>query len=224
MHKGKTKYMTNFETNETIQIEDEIIEKVKSYKYLGQTTHLKDTTKEELTCRVRAGWSCFGRNREIFQDDKMPMCLKRQVYDQCVLPTMTYGCQTWSLTKALANKLRVAQRAMERKMLGIKIKDKIPCAVIRSRTQVRDIVDYVAKQKWEWAGHIARLKDNRWTLRTTEWRPRNGRRTRGRQQMRWRDDIVKAKGATWSRDARDRQGWRDGAEGYILQWMDGASK
>ena len=37
---------------------------------------------------------------------------------------MTYGCQTCLLTKAMGQKLRTAQRAMERKMLKLKIKDK----------------------------------------------------------------------------------------------------
>ena len=81
MHKGKTKYMTNFQNDQEIHIESEKIEEVTNYKYLGQTTYLKDTTKEEVTCRIRAGWSCFGKNREIFQDDKMPLSLKRQVFD-----------------------------------------------------------------------------------------------------------------------------------------------
>ncbi|GFR93877.1 endonuclease-reverse transcriptase [Elysia marginata] len=110
MHKGKTKYMVNFESHENIQIDKEKIEEVPNYKYLGQTTYLKETKKEEVACRIRAGWNCFG----------MPISLKRQVYDQCILPTMTYGCQTWSMTKAVGQKLRVAQRAMERKMLGLK--------------------------------------------------------------------------------------------------------
>ena len=37
------------------------IEKVTEFKYLGQTTHLKGTTKEEFYARIRAAWSCFGR-------------------------------------------------------------------------------------------------------------------------------------------------------------------
>ncbi|GFS25595.1 endonuclease-reverse transcriptase [Elysia marginata] len=188
MHKGKTKYMINFESHENIQINKEKIEEVPNYKYLGQTTYLKETTKKEVTCRIRAGWNCFGKNREIFLDDKMPISLKRQVYDQCILPTMTYGCQTWSMTKAVGQKLRVAQRAMERKMLGLKLTDKISCKEIRNKTQVSDIAQYIAKQKWKWAGHVARIQDNRWTLRVTEWQPRNGKRSRGRQARRWRDD------------------------------------
>ena len=34
IHKGKTKYMTNFQSDETIEIENETIEKVDKYKYL----------------------------------------------------------------------------------------------------------------------------------------------------------------------------------------------
>ena len=31
----------------------------------------------------------------------------------------------------------------------------------KKRTKVVDIIEYTLKQKWKWAGHIARLKDNR---------------------------------------------------------------
>ena len=84
-------------------------------------------------------------------------------------------------------------------------------------------LEFAAKQKWKWAGHVARLNDNRWTKRITDWQPRYGKRSRGRQMKRWRDDIVQMKGITWGRDARQRDDWRRDAEGYIRQWMDGAS-
>ena len=41
-------------------------EKVTEFKYLGQTTHLKDTTKEEIYAGIRAVWSSLGKkNKEI---------------------------------------------------------------------------------------------------------------------------------------------------------------
>ena len=122
IHKGKTKYMTNYADSEDILIGQQKIEKVTEFKYLGQTTHLKDTTKEEIYARIRAAWSCFGKNKEILQDKQLPISLKKQVMDQCILPTMTYGCQTWSLNKQMTNKLRTAQRAMERKNVRPKAK------------------------------------------------------------------------------------------------------
>ena len=39
------------------------------------------------------------------------------------------------------------------------------------RGQNSDIIYTVRKMKWSWAGHINRLKDDRWTSRVTTWRP-----------------------------------------------------
>ena len=53
--------MTNHADSEDILTDQQKIEKVTEFKYLGQTTHLKDTTKEETYARIRAAWSCFGK-------------------------------------------------------------------------------------------------------------------------------------------------------------------
>ena len=164
-----------------LPIDQQKIEKVTEFKYLGQTTHRKDTTKEEIYARIRAAWRCFAKKKqkttnkqtnkqtkEILHDRQLPISLKKQVMDQCVLRTMTCGCQTWSLNKQMKNKLRTAQRAMERKMLDLKLQDKMPCSEIRKRTKIISIIEYTLKQKWKWAGQIAKMKDNGWTNRCTE--------------------------------------------------------
>ncbi|KAI8426600.1 hypothetical protein MSG28_005383 [Choristoneura fumiferana] len=107
---------------------------------------------------------------------KLPQCLKSKVFDQCVLPVMTYGSETWALTMGLMRKLKVTQRAMERAMLGVSLRDRIRNDDIRNRTKVTDIARRIAKLKWQWAGHIARRTDGRWGQKVLEWRPRTGRR------------------------------------------------
>ena len=69
--------MTNHADSEDILIDQQKIEKVTEFKYLGQTTHLKDTTKEEIYARIRAAWSCLGKNKEILQDKQLPISLKK---------------------------------------------------------------------------------------------------------------------------------------------------
>ena len=69
--------MTNDADSEYILTDQEKIEKVTEFKYLGQTTHLKETTKETYA-RIRAAWSCFGKNKEIFQDRQFPISLKNK--------------------------------------------------------------------------------------------------------------------------------------------------
>ena len=56
-----------------------------------------------------------------------------------------------------------------RKTLNVKRKNRFRNTIIRQGTRVTDIVQYVTNTKWKWAGHIARMKDNRWTIRSTEW-------------------------------------------------------
>ena len=52
---------------------------------------------------------------------------------------------------------------MERRMLNVKLKDRIRNTTIRQRTRVIDNIQYVTSAKRKWAGHITRMKDNRWT-------------------------------------------------------------
>ncbi|KAI8437485.1 hypothetical protein MSG28_011804 [Choristoneura fumiferana] len=113
----------------------------------------------------------------------------------CVLPVMTYGSETWALTMGLMRKLKVTQRAMERAMLGVSLRDRIRNDDIRSRTNVTDIARRIARLKWQWAGHIARRTDGRWCQEVLEWRPRTGRRAVGRPPTRWSDDLVKIAGS-----------------------------
>ena len=107
-------------------------------------------------------------------------------------------------------------------MLNAKLKDRIRNTIIRQRTGgVTDIVQYVSNSEWLWAGHITRMKCNRWTVRSTEWQM-TGVRSFGRPKRRWTDDIVGQQGEVWTRIAKDRERWRTLVDGYLLQWKDTA--
>ena len=56
---------------------------------------------------------------------------------------MTYGCETWKLTKRTENLLRIAQRAIERAMLGITMRDRHRSTWTRAKTGLKDIVEVI---------------------------------------------------------------------------------
>lgn len=70
--------------------------------------------------------------------------------------------------------------------------------------------------KWKWAGHIARLTDNRWTVEATKWPGPPGTRKAGRPNTRWIDEITKIAGTNWWQTARDRSRWRDLEEAFTF--------
>ncbi|CAH2268473.1 jg16903 [Pararge aegeria aegeria] len=177
----------------------------------------RNSFEKEIDRRIQLGWGAFGKLRRVFSSP-IPQCLKTKVFDQCVLPVMTYGAETWTLTARLIHKLQVAQRAMERAMLGISLRDKIRNEVIRQRTKVTDIAFRVSVLKWQWAGHVCRRTDGRWSRKVLEWRPRVGKRSVGRPPTRWSDDLRKVAGIDWMRKAENRKSWRCLKEAYVQQW------
>ena len=210
MNIAKTKVMVV--DNTPININNVLIENVQGYVYLGQHYSLKEKNQDkEIQRRIMAGWAAYAKHRDIFKSN-LAICLKRQVYNSCVLPAMTYGAETWTLTKQAQNKLAAAQTKMERSMLNITYKDRKTNIWVRERTKVIDIINTVRKMKWSWAGHINRLKDDRWTSRVTSWRPYDKKRRQGRPAKRWRDDLDKYWSDTiWQRKAQDRVVWRQHA-------------
>ncbi|CAH0690392.1 unnamed protein product [Spodoptera exigua] len=76
------------------------------------------------------------------------------------------------------------------------------------RPKVIDIAQRISKLKWQWAGHICRRIDDRWSKRVLEWRPRLGKRSVGRPPARWTDDIRRVAGSGWMRRAEHRAQWR----------------
>ncbi len=82
--------MRNYDTDSSINVADHDIDRVDEYKYLGQTVKMKDCSQKEVMRRIKAGWSCFGRQRNsLWQDytngtekaNIQPMCATN--YDIC---------------------------------------------------------------------------------------------------------------------------------------------
>ena len=164
----KTKAMFNqFCIEQKIMLENTEIEKVDHYIYLGQQIRMDHEQLDEVKRRTRAGWSAFGNLSDIMRSS-IPICLKRKVFNQCVLPAMMYGSETWAVTKKMEQKLKTTQHSMERTMLGISKWDRKTLHWIRNQTKVADIMQSIRRKKWKWAGHLARTSDNRWTKRITE--------------------------------------------------------
>lgn len=213
MNRDKTKVMTNH-IRTPISINSDQIEYVEEYTYLGQTISPENQMQKEVNNRISKAWKRFWSLKEIMKNPHIPLKDKTTVFNSCILPCLTYGAQTWALTKKQSTALRVCQNKMERSILNIKLRDKINLTNIRNRTKVIDVTYTVKKLKWKWAGHMIRSKKKKWTKDVTVWYPRDGKRRKGRQKIRWEDDIKQIATTTWHRKATNREIWETLGEAY----------
>ena len=218
--KTKTVMFNKYARRGVISVDNVPLETVEKYKYLGQIVSANSDNTPEINNRIRSGWAAFAQFNNLMRRKSIPQRLKTKAFNQCILPAMIYGAETWTTSATATSKLAVAQRRMERIMLGITLRDRKTNKWIRSQTKVNDISQTIMKRKWQWAGHIMRRTDDRWTKRITEWYPRLGTRKRGRPPQRWDKEMAAHCGQLWRRQAADRQMWTTLGEGFLQQWSD----
>ena len=114
MYLGKTKVMCNPVVNKSdININGRKIKEVNSYIYLGQMVTKYHNQEQELRHKTDFGCTAFGKLDSIRQNKSIPLRLKTKVHNECILPVITYGSETWSLSKTQLQKMVTMQCRME---------------------------------------------------------------------------------------------------------------
>uniref|UniRef100_A0A8R1I4U7 Reverse transcriptase domain-containing protein n=1 Tax=Caenorhabditis japonica TaxID=281687 RepID=A0A8R1I4U7_CAEJA len=169
---SKTQILMNkYVTRSDIDILNTRIEISQKVKYLGRTFADDGSLTEEVARRIRAGWAAFNAiRRELLQS---PQKTRIRLLTTTVIPAMTYGCETWTSKEADTKRL---QRAVSN-MFEI------------AGCDPPDMEKQVLRRKLKWAGHVSRMKYDRWAKIVSEWDPRGSARPRGRPPKRWADDI-----------------------------------
>ena len=130
--------------------------------------------------------------------------LKIKIYRTIILPLVLYGCETWSLTLREKRKLRVFENMVLRRVHNEELNDLYSSP---------NIVRVIKSRRMRWAGHVARMGEERGVYRGLVWKP-EGRRPLGRSRRRWVDNIrmdlqeVGCGYMDWIGLAQNRNRWR----------------
>ncbi|KAJ4433359.1 hypothetical protein ANN_15618 [Periplaneta americana] len=202
---SKTKVLTNDAEGQMI-VNNANIEFVTQYIYLGQTISFQNSMDKEIDRRIASAWRKFWSLSFILMDKSQKLQNKGQIFNSCIAPVLLYGAQSWSLTKKQALKLGRCQRRMERKILGISLKDRIRNEEVRRRSGVEDVVTLANRMKWRWGGHVVRMQPTRHgdTVGSKNWleKPWTTEDQMG-------DEFKLQLGGLWTRIGRQRTRWRD---------------
>ncbi|KAJ8715585.1 hypothetical protein PYW07_010067 [Mythimna separata] len=106
MNRSKTQVMTN-STKRRVKVDGQVLQYVDEYTYLGQIVSFKNRQDREIKRRIQNAWKTFWAFKEHMKGS-LPMTLKRKLIDMCILPVLTYGAQSWSLTEQQKSKLKIS--------------------------------------------------------------------------------------------------------------------
>ena len=114
-----------------------------------------------------------------------------RVYNAIVTPTLLYGSETWTRLAADMKKLEVVQRRCLRKLLGLRMIDKVENETIYALYCDQIIESNIREHRRRWMGHVCRMNDERLPKRLRlDERPANWKCPRKAPRKQWKDQVL----------------------------------
>ena len=112
-------------------------------------------------------------------------------YNACVLSTLLYAAECWTLTETDESRLDAFDMRCQRKILRVTWSQHISNNTIRSRTKQPQLTSVIRRRRLQWFGHVQRMDMDRIPKKAYTWKPVHGKRRPGRPKMSWKEVIKK---------------------------------
>ena len=122
--------------------------------------------------------------------------MKINVYKGVYSPILTFGCESWVLTKRLKSQLQNMEMKYLRRVIGITRLDRVRNVDVRNELETELLIDKIEQGQLWWFGHLIRIKAHMsvkevWEANTLQ------RRAKGRPARAWNEsvkEILKSRG------------------------------
>ena len=99
-----------------------MLEQINSFTYLGQAITPDARNDTEIKKRIVLAKSRFGKMEKLFTSKQLTTALRLRMLECYVFSVLTYGCETWTLSKPLIDRLEACEMWFLRKMGRISYK------------------------------------------------------------------------------------------------------
>ena len=167
-----------------IVINDNVIEQVTDFKYLGYRI---SEYKSDLEDKFQTYNKIDGAIRRHF-GKQMNKETKLRIPNNTAKAALKFGSETWVLRKREEQRLEAAQMEFLRHLLGITKLDREKNQCIREKMGAQNIAKEIKQYKKKWLQYVQRMDTNRLPKQALQYKPK-GRRNIGRPRKRWRDQL-----------------------------------
>jgi hypothetical protein len=144
---------------------------------------------EEINRRLSSGNACHHSVQSLLSSRLLSRDVKVKIRKTIILPVVSYGCETWSLTLREEHRLRVFKNRVLRRIFGPKRDGvtgewrKLHNGELHNLFSSPDIIRHIKSRRMRWAGHVARMGEGRNVYRVLVGKP-EGKRPLGRPRRR----------------------------------------
>ena len=180
----KTKLMTIGDVPDdiNIRVNNDPVEKVKQFKYLGSLKSTEGDCSKDVNARIAMAKKRMCELTTLWKDRSIPVALKMRLVKTLVWTVLSYGAEAWTLKVRDERKITSMEMWLWRRMLRISWMEKRTDNSILQELEIkRELLGHVRKRKLTYYGHLCRDHGCQLTKTVVEGYV-EGRRRRGRPE------------------------------------------
>ena len=147
INSSKNKIMRINNKNTPITMDQNQLEDVTSFTYIGSVINIEGGSEEDAKARIGKARTTFNILNKIWKTKNKPIKTKLKIFNSNVKSTLLYGSETWKTTTNILNKLQTFSNRCLRCLLGIYWPNTISNANLCELTKQEPIETQIRRRK-----------------------------------------------------------------------------
>ena len=136
------------------------LEIVHEFVYLGSTITDNLSIDSELNKVIgKAAMTLSRLTKRVWSNNKLSDHTKVNLYKVCVISTLLYGSESWTMRAHQEKRLNVFHMHFLRRILGITWQDKVTNKIVLEKAGIPSLYTLLKQRRIRWLGHVTRMKD-----------------------------------------------------------------